>query len=95
MKKHLYSCSVSMGNMSIAETDMFKEAFENFMKSFRCKDFSIETIYEDESSKNSYYFYEANIQFRHSSFLKLQRFSESLISFSLFWGLSVREFALE
>ena len=34
MKKYRYCCEVSMGNMSIVETEMQKKAMANFLKSF-------------------------------------------------------------
>ena len=45
MKKHLYSCTVSMGNISISETEEQKKNFSKFMESFHIKDYVIKKNY--------------------------------------------------
>jgi hypothetical protein len=86
-KKNEYYCSLSLGNMSIAETEMLKESLESFLKSFYCKDYEIEKV----MCSNDDYYYVAKIQFSDFSKIKVQRFMESLISFSLYWKMSIFE----
>ena len=54
MKKYRYCCEVSMGNMSIVETEMQKKAMANFLKSFLIKH-HISKERCGESPKAAYY----------------------------------------
>lgn len=88
MKKYSFKCLVSMGNLSIVETEEQRKAMSSFLKSFNMKP-SIQKI-ETSPSKHDYY-YESEIIYEDSDFLKILRFSESLRSFCLFWKMYYHE----
>lgn len=84
-----YSSRLVMGNISIAETEMMKKCLIKILDSFYCKDYKIEKIIYDENKHD--YFYEAKITFSNLKNIKVQRFTESLIAFCLFWNISIYE----
>ena len=86
---HTYRCTLALGNMAIAEREMKKESLIKVLESFRCKDFKIEKIVSDQNEYD--YYYEAEITYSNYSKIKVQRFTESLISFCLFWNISIYE----
>lgn len=92
MDKHYYYCTLTMGNMSLYETEMFKTALESFLNAFQCKKFTIEKV---SVNTDDDYFYEASIEFHHFQYIRVLRFSEALVSLSLFWGFTLHELALE
>lgn len=77
-----------MGNMSVLETNEQKKAIINFLKSFRIG-YHIRKVKSGDS--NDAYYYEAQIRYKTLEYLKVLRFSESLRSFCLFWGMSYHE----
>ena len=92
-KKHSYKCSVIMGNMAIAETEMYKQGFTGLMQSLWCTAYTIEKV-EDPSEVHNYY-YEAEIDFKYGSFLKVLRFSEAVSAYARFHNHTLREHHLE
>lgn len=88
MKKFYFHCEVTMGNISVMETDMQKKAIIAFLKSFYVKP-SISRIRCGESKYD--YYYEADISYENYEYLKVLRFSESLRAFCLFWHMSYME----
>ncbi|AUX17149.1 hypothetical protein AQ623_01625 [Flavobacterium columnare] len=84
---HFYSCTLTMGNMSMLETDMFKNAVENFFKAFQYSNYEIEKMEFGQSD----YYYEVRVYYSNIFYSKVVRFSEALISFSLFWGIALTE----
>ncbi|MFV9550404.1 hypothetical protein [Algibacter sp. PT7-4] len=84
-----YSCTLIVGNISIAETEMMKKSLIKILDSFYCKDYNLEKIISDENKHN--YFYETKITFSNLKNIKVQRFTESLIAFCLFWNISIYE----
>lgn len=89
MKVHVYNCEVTMGNMSIVETDMQKKAMADFLKAFLIKT-RIEKIRCGESPKTDYY-YLAEISYSHYNMIRVLRFVESLRAFCNFWNMSLTE----
>ncbi|MDB9154219.1 hypothetical protein [Parabacteroides distasonis] len=91
MKIYSFKCSVAMGNMSTLETDTMKKAMADFLKSFHVKP-SICKVRCGESKYD--YYYDADISYETSEYLKVLRFSESLRAFCLFWSMSYHEYYL-
>lgn len=92
MKKYHYYCEVSMGNMSIVETEMQKKAMANFLKSFLIKPHILK-VRCGESPKTDYY-YSAEICYDSYEYLRVLRFAESLRAFCSFWRMSLVEHCL-
>lgn len=92
MKKYHYYCEVTLGNMSICETEMQKKAMVSFLKSFLIKP-HISKVRYGESPKSDYY-YLAEISYDSHEYLRVVRFSESLRAFCLFWRVSLVEHCL-
>lgn len=92
MKKYRYYCEITLGNMSIVETEMQKKAMIGFLKSFLVKP-DIGKIKCDEPHSTSYY-YQVDVNYVTSNYLQLLRFSESLRAFCLFWRMSLIELDL-
>ncbi|MDO5970892.1 hypothetical protein Q4Q35_13855 [Flavivirga aquimarina] len=76
--------------MAIAETEMKKESLIKILDSFYCKDYEIEKIVFGENKYD--YYYEVTIEYSNLSKMKVQRFTESLIAFCLFWNISIDEY---
>ena len=89
MKVQVYNCKVTLGNMSVAETDMQKKAMSDFLKAFLIKP-RIEKILYGESRQTDYY-YLAHVSFSHYNMLRVLRFVESLRAFCTFWNMSLVE----
>lgn len=93
MKKRIYKCSVSMGNMAILETEMYKDSFIKLMDALWCKSYTLEKVEDPDNNYN--YYYEAEIEYRDNSFLKVIRFSETINSYVRFHNHTIRESLLE
>lgn len=92
MKKSRYCYDVSMGNMSIVETEMRKKAMANFLKSLLIKP-HISKVRCGESPKADYY-YSTEICYDSFEYLRVLRFAESLHAFCSFWQMSLFEHCL-
>lgn len=89
MKVYVYNCEVTLGNMSVVETDMQKKAMSDFLKAFLIKP-QIEKIRCGESPKTDYY-YLAHIGYSNYNMIRVLRFAESLRAFCNFWNMSLVE----
>ena len=88
MKKYNYRCDCHVGNISILQTEMMKDALIIFLESFHCENFKKEKI---DALNDGGYYYEFKIEFSDFSMLKVNRFSDALIQFRLFWKISIFE----
>ena len=89
MKNYFYSCTVIIGNMSILETEMMKDALSDLMKNVQSVEYNCEK--STDETDNSYYYYSADIRYTHQSFLSVLRFSEMVKAFCLFHKMTLDE----
>ncbi|MBB4034859.1 hypothetical protein GGR21_000746 [Dysgonomonas hofstadii] len=92
MKEYVYTCTVTMGNMSMYETEMLKDAMANFLKAVQVSDCEILKISDEEPSDS--YYYSADICYKRHSFLPVLRFSEALNAFCRFHSIDLQEHLL-
>ena len=91
MKKYLFKCQITLGNISKLETNTQKKAVSDFLKSFKMEA-SFRRIQLDKCTSG--YCYTAGISYENPDYLKVLRFSEALCAFCLFWHLFYEEFCL-
>lgn len=83
---HHYNCSITFGNISTLETNTHKEAVKNFLASFLVRDFEIK-----EHTNDYGVFYSATIRFTNIRKIKVERFSQAIIAFALYYGFPFEE----
>jgi hypothetical protein len=70
---------------------MYKDRL-NFVAALLCMSYTLEKV---DDPDNNYNYYEAEIEYRDSSFLKVIRFSETINSYVRFHNHTIRKSALE
>lgn len=85
--EHVFNCYITLGNLSIYETELQKKALRDFLGSFGIAGVKIQKDIANDGAK--YYWLE--LQKTESSLPKLNHFVEALISFCRYWRMSYAE----
>lgn len=85
-KSYYYKCCITLGNMSRVETDLLKKSLEAFLSAFRYVEYNKVT---DDTDGCPYYTF--HITYNGPNELSRDRFMQSIIAFSLYWGIPYSE----
>jgi hypothetical protein len=86
MKYFYYHCRITLGNISVLETNTQLAQLNSFIDAFGLKDVEIE-----KSSSDGIDFYVVFIRFKSPSLHKCNHFAEAVMRFALYHGMGFSE----